>query len=149
MKLGMEALMWISCSERLLKADELCHALAVEVGTTDLNVHNAPSIRTLLGCTLGLVMIDEQSSIVRLLHFTLPEYIAAHNLFITPYSMRAEISLTYLNFQSSFSRYHPISNTVSPLCLMLLGDPCQEGCNRRCETASATASSTRYEPHIG
>ena len=35
-KLGMEALMWISQAERLLKAQELCHALAVEVGTTDL-----------------------------------------------------------------------------------------------------------------
>ena len=99
-KLGMEAMMWISCSERPLKADELCHALAVEVGTTDLNVHNAPSTRTLLSCTLGLVKIDEQSSTVRLVHFTLQEYIAAHNLFITPHSMMAEISLTYLNFQS-------------------------------------------------
>ena len=99
-KLGMEALMWISCSERPLKADELCHALAVEVGTTDLNAHNAPSTRTLLSCTLGLMTIDEQSSTVRLVHFTLQEYIGAHNLFITPHSMMAEICLTYLNFQS-------------------------------------------------
>ena len=100
-RLGMEALMWISCSERPLKADELCHALAVEVGTADLNVRNVPSIRTLLSCTLGLVTIDEQSSTVRLVHFTLQEYIAAHpDLFITPHSMMAEICLTYLNFQS-------------------------------------------------
>ena len=60
MKLGMEALMWMSCSEQPLKADELWHALAVELGTTDLNVNNVSSIRTLLGCTLGLVTIDEQ-----------------------------------------------------------------------------------------
>ena len=100
-KLGMEALMWISCSKRPLKADELCQALAVEVGTTDLNFHNAPSIRTLLSCTLGLVTIDEQSSTVRLVHFTLQEYLAAHpGLFITPHSMMAEICLTYLNFES-------------------------------------------------
>ena len=100
-KLGMEALMWISCSERPLKADELCHALAVEVGTADINVRNAPSTRTLLSSTLGLVTIDEQSSTVRLVHFTLQEYLAAHpNLFITAHSMMAEICLTYLNFQS-------------------------------------------------
>ena len=99
--LGMEALMWISCSERPLKADELCHALAVEAGTTDFNVRNAPSIRTLLSCTLGLMTIDEHSSTVRLVHFTLQEYITAHpNLFITPHSMMAEICLAYLNFQS-------------------------------------------------
>ena len=100
-KLGMEALMWISHSERPLRAEELCHALAVKVGTTDLNAHNVPSIRTLLSCTLGLVTIDEQALTVRLVHFTLQEYLAAHpELFITPHAMMAEICLTYLNFQS-------------------------------------------------
>jgi len=100
-KLGIEALIWISNSERPLKAPELCHALAVESGTTDLNLHNVASIRTLLSCTLGLVTIDEQASTVRLVHFTLQEYLSAHpNLFITSHSMMAEICLTYLNFQS-------------------------------------------------
>jgi len=114
-KLGIEALMWISCSERPLKADELCHALAVEIGTTNLNAHNAPLIRTLLSCTLGLVTIDQQSSTVRLVHFTLQEYFTAHsNLFITPHSMMAEICLTYLNFESicdlsSFDTIPPIT----------------------------------------
>ena len=93
--------MWISHSERLLKAEELCHALAVEVKTTELNVHNVPSIRTLLNCTLGLVTVDEQESTVRLVHFTLQEYLSAHHtLFITPHSNMAEICLTYLNFWS-------------------------------------------------
>ena len=99
-KLGMEALMWISCSERQLKAGELCHALGVELRTTDLNSDNIPSIRTLLSCTLGFVAIDDQASIVRLVHFTLQEYLVARpNLFITPHSMMAEICLTYLNFR--------------------------------------------------
>ena len=31
-RLGMATLMWISHAERPLKADELCHALAVEIG---------------------------------------------------------------------------------------------------------------------
>ena len=100
-KIGMQALMWISCCERLLKAQELCHALAVEVGTMDLNVHNIPSTRTLLSCTLGLVTIDEQESTTRLVHFTLQEHLTAHpNLFITTHSMMAEICLTYLHFRS-------------------------------------------------
>ena len=100
-KLGMEALMWISCSERQLKAGELCHALGVELGATNLNVDNIPSIGALLSCTLGLVTIDEPESTVRLVHFTLQEYLVVHpNLFITPHSMMAEICLTYLNFQS-------------------------------------------------
>src|SRR5207302_6796597 len=32
---GMAALMWVSHAERPLGADELCHALAVELGSTD------------------------------------------------------------------------------------------------------------------
>ena len=70
-RLGMEALMWVSCSERPLKVEELCQALGVEVGTTDVNVENLPTTRTLLSCTLGLISIDEQGSAVRLVHFTL------------------------------------------------------------------------------
>jgi len=100
-KVGMQALMWVSCSKRQLKAGELCQALGVELRTTDLNVHNVPTIRTLLSCTLGLVTIDEQASTVRLVHFTLQEYLVADpNLFTTPHSMMAETCLTYLNFQS-------------------------------------------------
>ena len=100
-KLGMAVLMWVSCSERPLKAEELCHALAVEAGTTDLNTENVPTTRTLMSCTLGLVTIDDQASIVRLVHFTLQEYLTAHpSLFTTPHSMMAEICLTYLSFQS-------------------------------------------------
>ena len=99
-KLGLEVLMWISCSERPLRVEELCHALAVEVGA-DHNADNLPSIETLLTCTSGLVTIDDQASTARLIHFTLQEYLAAHpSLFITPHSMMAEICLTYLNFQS-------------------------------------------------
>ena len=100
-KLGMEALMWISCSERQLKAGELCHALGVELRATDLDADNVPSTRTLLSCALGLVAIDEQASTVRLVHFTLQEYLMAHpGLFVTPHAMMAGICLTYLNFQS-------------------------------------------------
>ena len=71
------------------------------LGTTDLNVENVSTTRTLLSCTLGLVSIDEEGSTVRLVHFTLQEYFAAHqNLFVTTHSMMAEICLTYLNFRS-------------------------------------------------
>ena len=100
-KMGMDALMWISHSERPLKVEELCHALAVKEGTTGVNTHNIPSKSTLLSCTLGLVTIDEQASTIRLIHSTLREYLAAHpSLFSTPHSIMAEICLTYLNFQS-------------------------------------------------
>ena len=99
--LGMEALMWVSHSERPLKLEELCHALGVELGAEELNRRNVPSIRTVLGCTLGLITVDKKESTVRLLHFTLQEYLGQYSTpFVTAHSMMAEICLTYLNYRS-------------------------------------------------
>ena len=99
-RLGMEAIMWISYSERPLEPDQLCQALGVEIGSTDLDNDNAPSIRTILNCGLGLVTVDSSSSVVRLVHFTLQEHILAnHTLVYNPHSMMAEVCLTYLNFR--------------------------------------------------
>ena len=98
-RLGMAALMWISHSERPLNVDELCHALAVEIESTEINTSNAPSIRTVLSCCQGLAAVDNGSSTVRLIHFTLKEYLSGHgDLFDKVHSTIAETCLTYLNF---------------------------------------------------
>ena len=98
-KLGMEVLIWVSHAERPLRVDELCHALGVE-GSMDLDIGNIPAIEIVLACSLGLVTVEKSSSTVRLVHYTLKEYLS-HNpsLFLKPHSMIAEICLTYLNFR--------------------------------------------------
>ena len=99
-RLGMAALMWISHSERALKLDELCHALAVEIGSANLNTDNAPSAGTLLSCCQGLAVIDKEASTVRLIHFTLQEHLRAHpEPFGKAHSTMAETCLSYLNSQ--------------------------------------------------
>ena len=100
-RLGMAALMWVGHSERLLLADELCHALAVEIGSVDFNPSNVPSISTLVGCCQGFISVDKEASTVRLIHLTLQEYLSLHHntLFSRPHSTIAEICLTYLNSQ--------------------------------------------------
>ena len=96
-RLGMEALMWISHAERPLEADELCHALAVKLGSTDFNTDNVPLISTLVGCCQGLITVDKEASTVRLIHFTLREYLFTHpDVFSGPHSAMAEICLTFL-----------------------------------------------------
>jgi len=98
--LGMAALMWISCSERPMHIGELCDALAVEIGSRNMDYDNIPSEKTLLASCLGLVTVDE-SSIVRLVHFTLQEYFNRHSeYFESPHTAMAEVCLTYLNFDS-------------------------------------------------
>jgi len=99
-RLGIAALMWISHSERPLKADELCHALAVEIGSPNLNKDNVPSIGIVLACCQGLVAVDKEASTVRLIHFTLQGYLRAHpELFSTVHLTMAETCLSYLNSQ--------------------------------------------------
>ena len=98
-RLGMEALMWISHSERPLKAIELCQALGVEGEDKDLNAGNIPRIETVLRYSLGLVTVEASTSTVRLVHFTLQEHLSnASSLFHSPHSMMAEICLTFLSF---------------------------------------------------
>jgi len=111
-RLGMKAMMWIAYSERPLEPGELCQALGVEIGSTDLENDNTPSIRTILNCALGLVTVDSSSSKVRLVHFTLQEHIQANpTLFHCPHSMIAEVCLTYLNFRC----IKDLSPTLRPL----------------------------------
>jgi len=99
-RLGMTALMWISYAERPLQADELCQALGVQLGSADFDAGNIPSMSTLVNCCQGLITVDKEASIVRLIHFTLQEYLSGHlDLFIKPHSAIAEICLTYLNSQ--------------------------------------------------
>ena len=99
-KLAMATLTWVCHSERPLQVDELCHALAVEIGATDFHCENIPSIVTLLQCCQGLITVDEEASTVRLIHHTLREYLCAlPGLFSNSHSILAETCLTYLNSQ--------------------------------------------------
>ena len=98
--LGLKVLMWVLYSERPLKTKVLCHALGVELGSTDLDHENIPALRTLLASSLGLVTVEASSSTLRLVHFTLQEHLLSDlTLFHSPHSTIAEVCLTYLNFQ--------------------------------------------------
>jgi len=118
-RVGMEVLMWLSHSERPLKVNELCHAMGVEIGSSDLNPRNIPATETLLGCSLGLVTVEASSFTVRLIHYTLQEYLSNNtDVFHSPHSRIAQVCLTYLNFQCI--RDLPPVFTRFPLAMPLL-----------------------------
>ena len=114
-KLAIATLTWICHAERPLQVDELRHALAVEIGATDFDSENAPSIGALLSCCQGLITIDKEASTVRLIHFTVQEYLCAHpDLFSQPHSIIAAMCLTYLNSnQIRKLSSHPLSDHQS------------------------------------
>ncbi|KAI3554913.1 ankyrin repeat protein [Colletotrichum abscissum] len=72
--LAIDALSWIVCARRPLKTIELQHALAVEIGTTELDEDNIPELEDVVSACAGLVTIDEESQIIRLVHYTTQEY---------------------------------------------------------------------------
>jgi len=118
-QLGLQALMWVLCSQRPLRAQELCHALGVEVGSAELDPENIPALRTLLASCLGLLTVEESSSTVRLVHFTLQEHLSSDaTLFHSSHSTIAEVCLTYLNFPSIRNLSPTLSSAPSTMPLL-------------------------------
>ena len=92
--------MWVLYSERPLTTEELCHAMGVELGSTNIDHENIPALRILLASSLGLVTIEASSSTFRLVHFTLQEHLLSdRTLFHSSHSTIAEVCLSYLNCQ--------------------------------------------------
>ena len=99
--LGMAVLMWISHSRRPLRASEIGHAVSIRIGSNALNTEDIPRISALLDSCQGLATIEKGTSTIKLIHFTLQDYLCAHpNLFDRAHSLIAETCLTYLNFQN-------------------------------------------------
>ena len=102
-----------------MRAEELCHALGVEIGSVDLDQKNVPGLRTLLSSCLGLVAIEASSSTVRLVHFTLQEHLLSNpTLFHSPHSTIAEVCLTYLNFESVWDLSPTLDSALLTLPLL-------------------------------
>src|SRR4051794_7628449 len=107
--LAIQVLSWIICSRRPLSTSELRHALAVEVGKTELDEENLPEIEDMVSVCAGLVTVDEESDIIRLVHYTAQEYFERTQ---TSWFPNAEIEIaktceTYLSFDTFESGFCP------------------------------------------
>jgi len=107
-RLGIEALMWVSHAERPLRIDELCHALAVEKEATDLDLENVRPLDTVLGSCFGLAVVDKETSIVRLIHYTLQEYLSRPGVLPDTHGTLGQTCLIYLNYDQV--RRLPVGN---------------------------------------
>jgi len=152
-KLGMEVLMWVSHAERPLQADELCHALGVEQESTDLDIWNIPTIKTLLACSLGLITVENSSSTIQLVHYTLHEYLSHNpNLFLKPHSTIAEACLTYLNFPH-VRGFSPGLSSPPPTAPLVEYASCHWGTHAKRETTESVKTLALklldgYDKHI-
>lgn len=111
-QIASAALTWLAYAKRNLSIDELRHALATRLSDTELDQDNMVSPRVIVESCLGLLVIEQDSSAIRLVHFSLQEYLQSHrqDLFPDGDLTLAATCLTYSNFSSildGFQAYRP------------------------------------------
>jgi ankyrin repeat protein len=99
--LARNILSWITCAKRQLKINELLHAVAVEVGLPYLDEDNLSDMQYMISVCAGLVAVDEESCIIRLVHYTTQEFFERtwRTWFPEAHRNIAMISITYLSFE--------------------------------------------------
>ena len=98
-ELAKQVLSWITCANRPLTTSELRHALGVEVGESELDEENLPEVEDIISVCAGLVTVDEQSNIIRLVHYTTQEYFERTWTSWFP-SAQADIAITCVTYLS-------------------------------------------------
>ena len=101
-EVAIQTLMWVRYTRRPLHIDELRHALATRVGDFEFDRDNLLPSRSIIESCLGLVVLDDESLTVRLVHYTLQEYLISieQSLFPRGQTLTTNICLTYLCLDS-------------------------------------------------
>ncbi|CAG9986795.1 unnamed protein product [Clonostachys byssicola] len=100
-QLGERTLLWITCAKRPLTVSELRHALAVESQTNKLDYDNIPETEDMVSACAGLVTVDEENNIIRLVHYTMQQYFSRNrdNIYAEgDEESMANTCVTYLSF---------------------------------------------------
>ena len=98
--LAKRVLSWIVYAKRQLSTLELQHALAIRPGTTKLDDEYIPKPSVIKSICAGLVTTDQDSGIIRLVHYTTQEFFTRNrsNWFRKPEASLAKACLTYMSF---------------------------------------------------
>ena len=99
-RMGLNALMWISHAKRPLLVNELSEALAIRSGDKSLDIDSQPRPGIIVDCCMGLVTVDEKTWEVRLVHFSVQQYLHANQRVFFPDAEKviAEACITYSLF---------------------------------------------------
>ncbi|PNP50729.1 hypothetical protein THARTR1_08350 [Trichoderma harzianum] len=107
--LAMRALAWVTLAKRQITTLELQHALATQDGMTALSHDDLPDLTDITSACVGLLTIDEESRIIRLVHYTTHEYLqqTQNSWFPTAEESILRSCLTYLLFEVFHSGFCP------------------------------------------
>lgn len=98
--LAKRVLIWISHARRPLTTIELRQALAVELDETEIDEGNLHEMEEIVSFCEGLVIVDEKSDIISLVHYTAQEYLdrVSDIWMLNPHKEIAHVCLAYLSF---------------------------------------------------
>ena len=107
-QLANQILEWIVFAVRPLSMNELQEALAVEEGTQEIDESNIVDPELITSVCAGLVVLDQASSVIRLVHFSTQEYFKRIRFARFPAAQIhiGKICLTYLSFQDFATSTH-------------------------------------------
>ncbi|MCJ1471194.1 hypothetical protein MMC07_009842, partial [Pseudocyphellaria aurata] len=100
--LATDVLSWIIYARRPLTTKEICHALAVQPNDEEIELDNILDVEEIVSVCAGLVTVDKESDIIRLVHYTTQEYfqqVRGEWNFNVQLKL-ASTCLTYLSFRS-------------------------------------------------
>ncbi|KAH8884964.1 purine and uridine phosphorylase [Thozetella sp. PMI_491] len=99
-ELAKQVLSWVIYAKRPLSVSELQCALTVEFGKPRIDLDNLPQIEDMVSVCAGLVTVDEESQILRLVHYTTQEFFdrTKKRWFPDAESEITSICVTYLSF---------------------------------------------------
>ncbi|KAJ7310860.1 ankyrin repeat-containing domain protein [Mycena albidolilacea] len=99
-QIGYSTLTWVLNAKRPLTVSEIQTALAVEPDSQELDEDNVMDIETILAVCAGLVIVDKESSVLRLVHYTTQEYLDSIQAqkFLDAQIKITHTLLTFLNF---------------------------------------------------
>lgn len=104
---AMKVLKWVFLTGQQLSALELRHALSVRFEDKELDEEGFPSEKSLLDCCLGLVIIDEGTSSIWLVHKSLQDFLKKQYesgaLFSKGHREILCTCLTYLSYAKSYT----------------------------------------------
>lgn len=101
--LAKQALLIIIFAREPLRTEDLAYALSVEPDSETIDDDNVPDIDDIASICAGLIIVDQESNIVRLVHKSAQEYFERHQAQLFPRASEtmARLCLQYLSLSIS------------------------------------------------
>ena len=153
-KKAAKIMAWIHLAERSLTVSELLSSLAIRDSDASFNPRGIPIRETLLNCCHGLAVVDQETSTVRLVHYSLQEYLSRQDRILgftkVEWHMKmAHTCLTFLKFPSVTAGEAPEQNGSTVTLLSYAATQWGHHLRRGDNSSDATMELAKEYLHIG